>query len=525
LIEDKRHELDAKIATLNQFKINNNVVNYDAESTSKISQISKYELTKETEEKNISGLELSITMVENKIKSLTSLNKDEIISVNQRIIELRKQINDLNYAKREEDKEKINQLRDELQFEVSRIQSLDNEDYEQQIKDLNKELESLMLQLKIARANWNAVNRSLSGLVHDASGFASTEAKLSDLERDVKVASDEYQSATERYSAAKNKALVIGSKMRQIVEGQPSLEPEPSKGFLLTGLAGVCSLILCALAILIKEIADFSIRTPFRLEIQTNLKNVGILNAFNLRTFDLQALFESKSDDPNTDLFINNLRKLRFEIQNTNSKILLVTSTQAKAGKSFIIICISYALSLLNKKILIIDTNFKNNSLTRLLISKSKNLKLLDQVVINPAETQKHLSTGAGGGAQIEKESNEFDLNDHNMIYGTKYRGVDVIGNFGGQDSPFEILAGRNFKQMLENLGLKYDFIILEGPSMNEYSDTKELVSYVDKVISVFDAKTALNNFDKESVKYLKSIKSKSLGTILNKVNLKDLAV
>ena len=86
-------------------------------------------------------------------------------------------------------------------------------------------------------------------------------------------------------------------------------------------------------------------------------------------------------------------------------------------------------------------------------------------------------------------------------------------------------MAGRDFKEMIANLSEQYDYIFLEGPSINEYSDSKELIDYVDKVIAVFDANTNLNPLDKESISYLKSIKEKYLGSVLNKVQLKDLSV
>ncbi|MBK8292827.1 MAG: hypothetical protein IPK96_19710 [Flammeovirgaceae bacterium] len=71
----------------------------------------------------------------------------------------------------------------------------------------------------------------------------------------------------------------------------------------------------------------------------------------------------------------------------------------------------------------------------------------------------------------------------------------------------------------------KYDYILMEGPSLNEYSDTKELIDYVDKVITVFGAETTLNNLDKESIQFLKSIRGKFLGALLNRVQLKDLSI
>jgi succinoglycan biosynthesis transport protein ExoP len=78
---------------------------------------------------------------------------------------------------------------------------------------------------------------------------------------------------------------------------------------------------------------------------------------------------------------------------------------------------------------------------------------------------------------------------------------------------------------MLDNLMVQYDYVLLEGPSLNDYSDTRELIQYVDTIIPVFDARTTLTNLDYDSIKYLKGIKSKVLGTVLNNAKYSDLAV
>ena len=63
----------------------------------------------------------------------------------------------------------------------------------------------------------------------------------------------------------------------------------------------------------------------------------------------------------------------------------------------------------------------------------------------------------------------------------------------------------------------------MEGPALNDYSDSKELIDYADKVIPVFSADALLNHHDKESIKYFKSINGKLMGTVLNKVKFKHL--
>ena len=68
-----------------------------------------------------------------------------------------------------------------------------------------------------------------------------------------------------------------------------------------------------------------------------------------------------------------------------------------------------------------------------------------------------------------------------------------------------------------------YDFVLMESASMNSYSDTKELAEYVDKVITVFAAESEIKQADKNSIEFLRSLGSKFMGAVLNKVDLKNL--
>lgn len=528
LMEEKRTKRDNLSVELNDFKVRNNIFNYSAESASKIAQISNYEASKEAEEKNIGALTLSLDMVTSKIQSFTKVDQNEVSKINQRIIDLRRRIDELNSSESESAKLKVSQLRDELQLEIARLQMMNTSSSSEEFNELVKERDQLQLDLQIAKSNLLTINESLARLKIGVSGLASKEARLAELERDLSIASSEYQNAQERYNAAINKASAIGSSLKQIIQGQPSKEPESTKAIFLVALAGIGSFIISAIVILMLEFANFEIRNQNRLEAQTGLKGIATLNEIKVKLLDLQKIFHSKNEDRDIDVFIHFIRKFRFEIQSSNSQVILVTSTKANVGKSFLIVCLSYTLSLINKRVLIIDTNFKSSSLTKLLIPNIDGIGLLkkgrtSELGLLPEEA----GPGSNGGDKSNyDDQNRVKNGSKTLIYKTRFQGVDIIGNFGGgKDSPSEILAGKDFKKMLDNLVLQYDYVLLEGPSLNEYSDTRELIEYVDKVITVFDADTTLTELDHDSIKYLKSIKEKLLGSVLNKVKLKELSV
>ena len=68
-----------------------------------IALITEYELNRERQSSELNSLELSLNSVESSIQtkktaSLGKLNQQETATVNQRIIDIKKEINDLNNA-------------------------------------------------------------------------------------------------------------------------------------------------------------------------------------------------------------------------------------------------------------------------------------------------------------------------------------------------------------------------------------------------------------------------------------------
>ena len=533
MVQDKKKVLDAKNLALNDYKVNNNVLNYDAEAKSKYALITENELKRDRQKSELSALEISLKSVESSIQtkkaSLGKLNQQETATVNQRIIDLKKEINDLNNADPDGNRARVNRLREELQLETSRLEAVNsNKADQEELKRLEKERDDLNLKAEIKSADLDNTVKTISKLRSEVSGFSSKQASTSDFEREVQLASDEYINAQDKYTAAKNKSLVIGSSIRQILEGQPSYEPEPTQAPLWLGMVGGGSFLLTLFGILLVNVADPSIRVSTRLEKLTGLKNIGSVNALKSKDFNMREIFNDRSTNKEYETFSHFLRKLRYEIQSAEGKVFLITSTKVKAGKTFLIISLSYALSLVSKKVLIIDTNFRHNSLTKALLPRGRggeSRKLLKKALLFEEEDDELLLEEAKTSLPSGEDAveNTQQTTKSSIINRTRFNGVDIIGNVGGRDSPSEIMAGRDFKEMIHNLSMQYDYVLMEGPALNDYSDSKELIGYADKVIPVFRADTSLSHADKESISYLKSINGRLMGTILNNVKLKNL--
>ncbi len=518
LVSDKKKNLDELKQRVEQFKKSNEVSDFQLESDLKITQLNEYEVKRQEEEENIQALQLSIRSVNNQISRL-----DNTVIDNSKVLELRNRIRQLNAiyidggSQDKEIEKTLNDLRTELQIEMNRISSV-NQDMPTK-EELESKKDELELQLQVARSNLRSINNRIANLKSDVTGYTSKESNLSVLEQEVENATLEYTDAVNKYNEFKNQSLISGAYIRQTKEGQPAVEPESSNTVIITLAAGAAVFVLIASIIFILELLDFRIKTPAQFSRLTKLPLAGTVNKIDTKKLKLKELFSVDNHDDQFTMFKQLLRKIRFEFESLDAKTILVTSTKVNEGKTFMILCLAYSLSLINKKILIIDTNFKNNSLTQLLVAKPNFERVLKEgrvvngkLLLNPAK-----------GDEPAEDFVEEEQGYESIVSATAHKNVDIIGSHRGTDSPSEILSGRNFKGMLESLKQDYDYIIMEGASMNDYPDTKELIGYADLVMPVFSAESQIRNSDKESIQYLRSLNGKLMGAILNMVDSKNL--
>ncbi|HEY4109290.1 GumC family protein [Puia sp.] len=339
-----------------------------------------------------------------------------------------------------------------------------------------------------------------SGAARDASQEVATETLMKDAEQ----ANKDYLEAKKRYNDATDYSTSSLNNFRQVVTGQPAITPEPSKKVLIVALAAIGSAVTATLIILILAYLDSSVKTPRLFERTVNLKLISMITFMNLKQRTIAELvttldptYDAK-DKQRHNVFRESLRKLRYEIEISGKKTFLFTSTKKGQGKTTLIQALAYSMSMSKKKILIIDTNFCNNDLTVALEAPP----ILEKIVPNDRNDDSLAE-------QIRNLSKDIGVDT-----------VFVIGSEGGDYTPSEILPRKHLLQHLQSLAHDYDFIFLEGPPLNDFSDSRELAQYVDGVIGIFSADQIIKQIDKESLQFFYELNGKFSGAILNKVDL-----
>ncbi len=531
LAAEKKQILDEKRGLLRSYQEDSRLLNVQVESDAKLGQIASLEQEKQAEQSRLSGLEITLRNVNRQLNQIKNNNSGS--ARNTRIVEIQNEIDRLNQRyisggmRDQALQDNINTLRNELRAEYAKV---DYGEYGSQEKLQQLEEQRILTsnEIDVARGRIRSLDSELSRLNFAKSDIGDKKSTIESMEREVELAAQEYSYAQEKYNAAKNVSLVNPGDVRQVTFGQPAIDPEPSKLWVFTGLAGVVSLFLCLVVVLVIEYVDLSIRTPQNLEKQTRMSIAGTLNQINASKLDLYDLFHNTHKEEGLETFKHLLRKLRYEMEETGKQIFLFTSTKQGEGKSFVIMTLAYSLSLLHKRVLIIDTNFKHNTLTQSLLAKPQNTKLLNgymangKLLLTEGSAQRESATTTTAAATAEADATT-DTDHYSFISPTHHTNIDIIGSHVTIASPAEILSGKGFSSLMQELKHHYDYIFLEGASLNDYSDTKELIRYAEKVVSVFSASSVLKQLDKDSIRYLKELNGNLMGAVVNKVEHKDL--
>ena len=419
-------------------------------------------------------------------------NNQEIVRIRTKLRELAPNKNDPKVAVQ------IKALQEELKNQDS---SLNTGSFSHPSEALHNDLLSkksdLEAQLQASDQNINYMTAQIQKYSTQNSG-GGNEVKIDALRSEVDIATKEYSDIKAKFMQAEGFKQTPTINFRQTLVGEPAVDPVPSHLLLLVSISGISMFAFSSLVIVLLELLDSSIKSPSRFASLVNLALLNPVNRINSKDKDIQKIFNSARnlDDFNgeEELFVNFLRKLRFDIESSGKKIFLITSTKKSEGKTTLLTALAYSLSMTNKRVLIVDTNFSNNELTR-------------NFEVNGSLEEFYLPPQGFTFSSFK---------DNILPSNSKY--VDIIGCKGGNYTPDEILNKNNLLEHLKKITDYYSYILLEGAALNDNSDSKELSRYVEGIIAVFSADSTINESDKESIRFLLNTNGKFIGSVLNKV-------
>ncbi len=256
-----------------------------------------------------------------------------------------------------------------------------------------------------------------------------------------------------------------------------------SKGVLLAIIAG---LILSVLGILIFRYFDRTVRDESQVKSQINLPLLTSIPVIREGNPGSTPSVLAK-DIPQ---YLESFRLLRTNLglDSAHGKVLLVTSPEAREGKTTVAANLARVVALQGRKVLLIDGNLYHPGIDALF------------------------------GLTEAKSLSDVMNEDKDKGKVTKAEGVDIIAGGAVSAQGAELFSSPRFKTLLTKYRQDYDVIIVDSAPVIGWADTKILARDADSVLLVLQPDTSKIDLAIESKQTLESVNAHVEGFILNGV-------
>jgi capsular exopolysaccharide synthesis family protein len=194
-------------------------------------------------------------------------------------------------------------------------------------------------------------------------------------------------------------------------------------------------------------------------------------------------------------------RRCRTNIKLSDSdgsvRTLLVSSGAAGDGKTAVAVNLAAAIIAENKKVLLIDANFRRPGLETIF-------------KMQKAEHEQVTQSEFGLSSLLMGLCSYEDAKRSNVI-----EGLDIIVSGPLPSNPAELLGSYRMEQLIKDRRKNYDYIIVDGPPVLLVSDAKVLARIVDGTVLVLNAASTRRGAAQRTIRELKAIDATIVGCVL----------
>lgn len=373
----------------------------------------------------------------------------------------------------------LTKLRDqELEYEKLRQTTADNHPMVLAIKDQINKIKPGILEninnqrrtLEASKLNLHSINNTYSTTLQSLPG---KEQALIDISRQQNIMSNMYEFLRHKKDETDLASIDIAD-TRIVDNAEASLEPVTPKSKLIYLVALVLSLILPAGLISLKEFMNRKILFRHEIEALTNTPIIGEISM-------------DKSKDPlviqqgKRTFIAEQFRRMRTSLGyvggNSGKKKILVTSSLSGEGKSFVAANLALSLALTDKKVVLLELDLANPSLSA-------------KLNVNYKEGVSNYLWGECEPEHIIKRT----AANNNLFF---------IPSGPLPENPSELLMSDKLKELLVYLEEAFDILIIDSAPATLLSDAYVLSPLCDVTLYVvkhkFTPKSYLERLDEEN--------------------------
>lgn len=345
----------------------------------------------------------------------------------------------------------------------------------------------------------SALETEIAGLTMHIKALPQLEQNLLNLMRDVKVNGELYASLL---NSAQQLRLVKEGKVgnvRMVDTAVPPEQPIKPNRPLVLAIAGLVGLLLGIGLALLRGLMRNGVKAANDIESTLGLNvfaTVPRVLPGGIRQSRLAGyrgakyvLAESSPDDPAIESLRSLRTTLRFALQDAANNIIMLTGPTADIGKTFTSVNLASVLGAADKRVLLIDADFRSGGVHRYFELERYN----------------------GFSDLIRGTSSLQEVLHRNIM-----PNVDVITSGILPHNPAEVLLSPRAAELLQELSQDYDVVVLDTAPVLPVSDALALAPYVGTVFMLARAQVSTLSELEESTKRLAQVGAQVKGVIFN---------
>lgn len=414
-----------------------------------------------------------------------------------------------------------------LKAQIAELESIMRKERANIVDRLRNEYESAARREKLVERGYSeqnvAVSREASRAVH-----------YQVLKREVETNRSMYESALQKVKEAGVAAAIRASNIRVISPARPPVHPFRPKPILNAGMGLLAGLFLGFVFVFVRENTDRSLRAPGDIAAYLNLPELGAIPSAQREplqslparkdlTIDVEPQQNGSGEtgrsgkrhapknklemvscnnerSPMAESFRSALASLWFAGQNgKRPRIFVLTSPNAREGKTTLTSNLGIALANTNRRVLLIDGDIRKPRL----------------------HTIFNLSNNWGLGNLLEDDSPVEDYVFEDIVLQTTVPGLYILPAGTGDVNVSSLRYHERLTDLLMRFRLEFHAVLLDTPPMLEFSDARVLGRLSDGVIMVVRASETSRDDAAAVYRRFQEDGTPVLGSILNDWNAK----
>ncbi|WP_083897363.1 polysaccharide biosynthesis tyrosine autokinase [Azospirillum sp. B506] len=344
--------------------------------------------------------------------------------------------------------------------------------------------------VEVAAAGVKSLERQLDGVRQQANTAGEAEIRLRELERQSEATRSLYESFLTRFKREAEQERMQRANARIVSPADLPVAKSYPREIRTLQIVGLLALLFGVGLVFLLDRLDTAIRSSDEAEDLTGLPVLGMIPLQRNRKLNLVEELLRKPRSALADA----VRSLRTAITIGalgDSKVIMVTSSIPKEGKTFVSLCLALLFSKAEKRVLLIDADIHRP-------------RLHNAIGID----------GSRGLVQVLSGSAAFDDVVQHGAAGT----LDVLPA-GQETNTAELIKGPAMEAFLRDLLPRYDRIIIDTAPVLAVSDGRLIAPLVDRVIYLVRWNATPRDAVRNGLKLLRSAGAPPSGLVLSQVN------